>query len=57
VIAIWVRDGSKITIEYVDEIERTKRGKLRLVVSSVPAEEAAGFEVLPPPTLLALAKE
>ena len=56
-IVKWVRDGSKITIEYVDVIERTKRGKLRLVVSSVPAEEAAGFEVLPPPSLSALEKQ
>jgi phenylacetate-CoA ligase len=53
-IAKWIRDGSKISIEYVDEIERTAMGKLRYVVSSVAPEEAAGHEVLPPPALSAL---
>lgn len=49
-----ILDGSHIAIEYVDEIERTKNGKLRCVVSSVPAEDVVGYEVLPPPSLSAL---
>jgi phenylacetate-CoA ligase len=50
-IAKTIHDGSKIIIDYVDEIERTARGKLRLVVSSVPADEVVGYELLPPPRL------
>ena len=49
-----IYDGSQISIEYVDEIERTARGKLRFVVSSVPAEDVVGYKVLPPPSLSAL---
>jgi phenylacetate-CoA ligase len=53
-IATWIRDESKIVIEYVEEIERTERGKLRFVVSTVLVEETTGYELLPPPALLAL---
>jgi hypothetical protein len=53
-IGKWIQDGSKISIEHVDEIERTARGKLRFVVSSVPAKEAAEYRLPPPPALLAL---
>jgi phenylacetate-coenzyme A ligase PaaK-like adenylate-forming protein len=49
-----IHDGSQITIEYVDEVERTARGKLRFVVSTVSAEDVVGYEVLPPPSLSAL---
>jgi phenylacetate-CoA ligase len=49
-----IYDGTQISIEYVDEIERTARGKLRFVVSSVPAEDVVGYKVLPPPSLSAL---
>jgi phenylacetate-CoA ligase len=49
-----IYDGSHIAVEYVDEVERTARGKLRFVVSSVPAEDVVGYEVLPPPSLSAL---
>jgi hypothetical protein len=49
-----IYDGSHITIEYVDEIERTARGKLRFVVSTVPAEDVVGYEILPPPSMSAL---
>ncbi len=51
-----IHDGSKISIEYVDEIKRTDSGKLRLVVSSVPPEDVAGYEVLPPPRLSAIGR-
>ena len=54
-IAKTIYDGSHIEIEYVDDIERTARGKLRFVVSSIPAEDVVGYEVLPPPSLSALA--
>jgi phenylacetate-CoA ligase len=47
----WINDGSIIAIEYVDEIERTARGKLRMVVSLVPAEDAAGYKLFSPPVL------
>ncbi len=53
-IASKIRDGSKISIEYVDEIERTARGKLRMVVSSVPAEETAGYMAINAPTIMEL---
>jgi phenylacetate-CoA ligase len=46
-----IHDDSKVKIEYVDEIERTASGKLRFVVSSVAAEDVAGYELLPPPQM------
>jgi hypothetical protein len=52
-----IHDDSHITIEYVDEIMRTENGKLRYVVSSVPAKDVVGYEVLPPPSLSALERE
>ncbi len=54
VIGKTISDGSRIAIEYVDEIPRTKNGKLRCVVSSLPAEDVVGYEVLPPPRMSAL---
>ncbi|MGA9762909.1 MAG: hypothetical protein WBQ14_10855 [Gaiellaceae bacterium] len=53
-IAKTIHDGTRVTIDYVDDIERTASGKLRLVVSSVAAEDVAGYEVLPPPQMSAL---
>jgi hypothetical protein len=50
-----IYDDSHIEIEYVDDIERTARGKLRFVVSSILAEDVVGYGVLPPPSLSALA--
>ena len=49
-----VNDRLKIAIDYVDEIERTERGKLRLIARSVPPEDVVGRELLPPLRLSAL---
>jgi len=49
-----IHDDSKVTIDYVDEIERTASGKLRFVLSTVEAEDVVGYEVLPPPQMSAL---
>jgi phenylacetate-CoA ligase len=43
----WICDGSQISIEYVDEIERTASGKLRFVVSTLDSDPSARYEVLP----------
>jgi phenylacetate-CoA ligase len=53
-IANTIHDDTKVTIDYVDEIERTASGKLRFVLSTVEAEDVAGYEVLPPPQMSAL---
>jgi phenylacetate-CoA ligase len=53
-IAKTIHDGTKVVIDYVDEIGRTASGKLRFVVSSVAAEDVAGYELLPPPQMSAL---
>jgi phenylacetate-CoA ligase len=50
-IARYIQDGSKISVEYVDDIERTERGKLRFVVSTVSAGEAAEYDVPLPSAL------
>jgi len=55
-ISKWIRDGSRVTVEYVDEIERTPGGKLRFVVSSLDPEEAAGYEAMPQVALDELAQ-
>jgi hypothetical protein len=53
-IAKTIQDGTKVVIDYVDEIERTASGELRFAVSSVAAEDVAGYELFPPPQMSAL---
>lgn len=52
-----ITDGSRVTVEYVDEIERTPGGKLRFVVSTLDPAETAGYAAVPRSALSALDQE